>query len=152
MSSRWFVQTVRDVSDSRRGTVGHSDDYSQSLTFEQLAQLLADGAIDDSDLVMPEKGMDWQPAEFGGFERNVRCIDQTAANSTRRPADSSKSAVYLVTAPMSSKCMRMSRSVAGWNMVVPKRVDRIFLFTDSSSSAAKTARQGTFCDRAYAWT
>ena len=63
MSSRWLIRTLRDVSDSRRGASQHSDDSSQPLTFEQLAQLLADGAIEDSDLVKPDEGMDWQPVE-----------------------------------------------------------------------------------------
>ncbi len=63
MSSRWFIRTERDLSDSRRGTLDHSDDSSQPVTFEQLAQLLADGVIADSDLVKPDEGMDWQPVE-----------------------------------------------------------------------------------------
>ena len=63
MSSRWLIRTLRDVSDSRRGASQHSDDSSQPLTFEQLAQLLAEGMIEDSDLVKPDEGTDWQPVE-----------------------------------------------------------------------------------------
>ena len=63
MSSRWFIRTQKNLSDSRRGTSGHSDDSLQPVTFEQLAQLLADGVIADSDLVQPDEGMDWQPVE-----------------------------------------------------------------------------------------
>ena len=61
MSSRWFIRTVSEISDSRRGTLEHSNDSLQPVTFEQLAQLLADGVIADSDLVQPDEGMDWQP-------------------------------------------------------------------------------------------
>ncbi len=63
MSSRWFIRTQKDLSNSRRGVSQHSDDSSRPLTFEQLAQLLADGAIEDSDLVKPDEGTDWQPVE-----------------------------------------------------------------------------------------
>ena len=63
MSSRWCIRTQKDLSNSRRRVSQHSDDSSQPLTFEQLAQLLADGAIEDSDLVKPDEGTDWQPVE-----------------------------------------------------------------------------------------
>ena len=63
MSSRWFIRTVSDTSDPRCGAPEHSNDSSQPVTFEQLAQLLADGVIEDSDLVQPDEGMDWQPVE-----------------------------------------------------------------------------------------
>ena len=63
MSSRWFIRTQKDLSNSRRGVSQHSDDSSQPLTFEQLAQLLAEGMIEDSDLVKPDEGTDWQPVE-----------------------------------------------------------------------------------------
>lgn len=63
MSSRWFIRTQKVLSNSRRGVSQHSDESSQPLTFEQLAQLLADGAIEDSDLVKADDGMDWQPVE-----------------------------------------------------------------------------------------
>lgn len=63
MSSRWFIRTQQDLSNSPRGASEHSNDSAQPLTFEQLAQLLADGVIEDSDLVKPETGMDWQPVE-----------------------------------------------------------------------------------------
>jgi len=63
MSSRWLIRTQKILSNSRRADSEHSDDSSQSLTFEQLAQLLADGAIEELDLVKPDEGMDWQPVE-----------------------------------------------------------------------------------------
>jgi len=49
MSSRWVLQS--------------DGESAEPLAFDRLAQMLADGSLQDSDLVRPEQGRDWQTAD-----------------------------------------------------------------------------------------